>query len=145
MHLNDGSCQKCLEILNRYPGINQNLNLWILNLQRNNPDAHVSCAGRGMVDQEAAFHRGASKAHYGESSHNYNCAVDIFQLSDGKAVWDREWFDLVVGANLADGLKWYGAPGAVFYELPHVELTDWKLLVKSGDAKLVEDTRTPLS
>lgn len=138
MHVNDGACAKCQEIFDRYPGFNEELWSWFKAIQVESPEAHIACAGRGKIDQELAFHKGASKAHYGQSSHNYNCAIDIFELRGMEAVWDKAWFQKVVGENLYPFLKWYGAPGASFYELPHVEVSDWKLLVNSGAAKLVE-------
>lgn len=105
---------------------------WFLDIQRKYPTAHISCAGRGKEDQEDALKRGASKAHWKQSSHNYNCAVDIFELEGDQALWDRDWFDLVVGSNLKPFIKWYGSPGAVFYELPHCERSDWKDRLKQG-------------
>lgn len=138
MHLNNGNCPQCIVIRDHYPNFSPVLWSWFADIQLKHPDAHISCAGRGSVDQEVCYQRGASKAHYGESSHNYNCAIDIFQLEDGQAKWPQEWFDLVVGANLTPKLKWYGAPGAIFYELAHVELTNWRELADMGSVTLVE-------
>lgn len=139
MHINSGNCPKCEEIFNLYPGFYEPLKSWFKDLQQANPDAHVSCAGRGKIQQEEYFQRGATRAHYGQSSHNFNAAIDIFQLKDGTtATWDKTWFSAVVGPALYASFKWYGAPGAVFYELPHVELAGWKSLVQTGELKLVE-------
>lgn len=138
MHTNNGNCEQCDEILNRYPNFNEELRTWFKALQVEHPDAHVSCGGRGKVDQEVCFQRGASKAHYGQSSHNYNCAQDLFQLKDGEAVWEQTWFDEVVKPNLYPFLKWYGAPDATFRELPHVEVASWRELVQNGSVFLVE-------
>lgn len=138
MHTNEGDCKKCLEIFDRYPHFNEELKVWFLAIQLENPDAHISCAGRGRIDQEVAFKRGASRAHYGQSAHNYNCAIDIFQLKDKSAVWEVNWFRKVVAENLYPHLKWYGTPGAIYNELPHVEISDWPMLVKNKKAVLVE-------
>jgi hypothetical protein len=137
-HINTGKCPKCEEIFAKYPGFNEELHEWFKGIQAQSHDCHISCAGRGSVDQEVAFKRGASKAHYGQSSHNFNAAIDLFQLVGNAAVWNKGWFAKVVGQNLPASLKWYGAPGAVFYELPHVELSAWRDQVKLGKLKLVE-------
>lgn len=140
-HVNNGSCEKCLEIFRRYPNFNIELKIWFTDLQKKYPDAHISCAGRGKADQEQAFNLKASRAHYGQSAHNCNQAIDIFQQDGHLAKWDQEWFDMVIGANLdkcTAELKWYGAPGAEFFERPHVEIANWRDLLKSGAAKLVE-------
>jgi len=89
-HVNNGSCDKCEEIFDVYLGFYQPLKDWFLKTQAKVKDCHISQAGRGKADQEADFTAGKSKAHYGQSSHNYNAAVDIFQLTaDGKAAWPR--------------------------------------------------------
>lgn len=131
-HLNTGSCQKCVEIFDRFPGFHLELRAWFIALQAVNKDAHISCAGRGRAEQEDCFTRGASKAHYGQSSHNYNAAIDIFRLTQaGGASWDKPWFEVVIGPAVHAAtiqLKWYGEPGATFYELPHVEIAAWRSL-----------------
>lgn len=137
-HQNTGACSGCVGILDRYPGFHEDLRIWFHAVQIENPDFHVSCAGRGRVEQEAAFYRGASKAHYGRSAHNWNAALDAFQLKDGKALWERPYFEEVVGLNLYPRLKWYGAKDAEFYELPHIEIADWRALSEKGALQLVE-------
>jgi hypothetical protein len=137
-HENSGRCRKCLQILARYPSLDAELGNWFCDLQFRQAELHVSCAGRGKIEQEECFQRGASKAHYGQSAHNYNCALDLFQLKNGNPVWDRTWFGEVVGKNLTRNLKWYGAAGAAFYELPHVEVAAWRDEAKLGLTRLVE-------
>ncbi len=125
-HTNNGDCPKCEEILNRFAGCHPMLVDWFVQLQRKHPDAHISCAGRGRKDQEDAKKRGASKASYGESAHNYNMALDLFKMHQSGAEWPRDWFNEVVGKTLPGWLTWYGAPGSKFFELPHVEVTNWR-------------------
>jgi len=83
---------------------------------------------------------GLSRAHYGQSSHNFNCAIDFFRLVQTGATFDSPWYRDVLGpVVLADpNLVWYGKPGSVFLEMPHVEKADWKALVSTGQAKPVE-------
>ena len=135
-HVNNGDCEKCDEIFDRYPGFHAALRSWFKTLQKKVTDAHISCAGRGYEEQEEAFQKGLSRAHYGQSAHNYNGAIDLFRLTlPGGASYDKPWFRDKVGSavfrNNADPeakveLNWYGKPGASFYELPHVEVQTWK-------------------
>lgn len=119
--------------------MNLDLRLWFVMFQGKHPEAHISEAGRGLVDQEAAKHRGASKASFGESAHNCNCAIDMFEMAgDRKIIYEKEWFQKVLAPELPDYLVWYGAPGSKFFELPHIEHRDWKKLLAEGKAKLVE-------
>jgi hypothetical protein len=136
-HTNNGDCKKCDEIFDRYPGFDTSLRSWFKSLQRDVPDAHISCAGRGRVDQEDAKKRGASNAHYGESAHNYNLAIDIFRLHQLGAEWPQSWFTEHIAPRLTKELlfDWYGAPGSEFFELPHVQVRSWK---KLAQLKLVE-------
>ena len=146
-HINTGNCDKCEQILNTFPGFHAELKAWFKKTQQKVKDAHISCAGRGRSEQEAAFQSGASRAHYGESSHNFNCAIDVFRLTLTGASYDRPWFRDSIGtavySNNADParmveLKWYGMPGSKFLELPHIEVNDWKALAEQGLVKLVE-------
>lgn len=131
-----------------YLGFYQPLKDWFLKTQAKVKDCHISQAGRGKADQEADFTAGKSKAHYGQSSHNYNAAVDIFQLTaDGKAAWPELWFRDKIGtavySNNCDpekkiNINWYGKSGAKFRELPHCEVDNWTFLVRSEELKLVE-------
>ena len=140
-HINNGACPKCQEIVNRWPGFHLDLLEWFKGLQKNTPEAHISHAGRGREEQEFYFKNKASRAHYGESAHNYNCALDIFKLLLTGANWDRNWFyDVIYPAVKACKipLKWYGEPGSKFFELPHVEVAEWRVLAQQGKVKLVE-------
>lgn len=126
-HENSGNCQHCLEIFNRYTGFHYGLKQWFLAIQIKYPEAHISCAGRGKVDQEDCFDRKVSRAHYSESAHNYNAAIDIFKNEPGEqASWPEDWFKEVVGSNLPNWLEWYGSPTAKFRELPHVQVLGYK-------------------
>lgn len=136
-HKNDGNCEKCKSLFDRYDGFHQGLRSWFEDLQRHVPDAHISCAGRGKDDQTILFNRKATRAIYGRSSHNYNAAIDIFRNEPGR-LYEEQWFKKNVGNFLEDWIEWYGKPGSKFYELPHVEVKDWRQLAQSGNIKLVE-------
>lgn len=143
-HLNNGDCGKCDDIFNRYPGFHPGLRAWFKQVQKEDPTAHISAAGRGKVEQEAFFEKGASRAHYGQSAHNYNAAIDIFRLIHTGADWSPPWFRSSIQPRvekhnaqidtLVFKITWYGMPGSKFFELPHVEVSGWKNL----NLKLVE-------
>jgi hypothetical protein len=137
-HANTGRCPKCAATFDRYPGAHPGLRSWFVALQLAHPEAHISDAGRGAVRQEEYYYRGATRAHWTESSHNWNAAIDIFELRAGVAKWDQAWFDRVVDPALTVDLLWYGKPRAKFRELPHVEVKGWKILASKGLLKLVE-------
>lgn len=137
-HANNGNCGKCEELFNVYPGFDSSLKSWFKSLQTNHPEAHISCAGRGKADQELMFSRGASKAHWTQSSHNYNAAIDIFSMKDVKNIYDPKFYSDILKPALISNLKWYGEPNAPFHELPHVEISAWRDMVKAGQLKLVE-------
>lgn len=138
-HENSGNCPQCEKIFNRYPGFHSGLKKWFKDLQAKVPTAHISCAGRGQQDQEECVRRGASRAHWSKSAHNWNCAIDLFEM-DGKIgdLYERPWFEAHVAGQVPSELEWYGAPGASFPELPHIELRGWRELAHTGKVKLVE-------
>lgn len=137
-HQNNGKCEKCKEIIERYPNFNPTLKSWFFLFQAKHPEAHVSCAGRGVADQMAALAAKASKASFGDSAHNWNCAIDVFVILPGKDIYDREWFKTVLAPAIPYFLNWYGAPGSPFPELPHIELREWRGLRAQGLCALVE-------
>lgn len=138
-HQNNGKCQKCIEIMDKYPNMNKQLRSWFTLFQAKHKEAHVSCAGRGYSDQEAAKAAGASKASYGKSAHNYNCAIDVFVLLPNKDLYDKKWFTEVLAPEVPYFLKWYGEPGCSFPELPHLEVREWRGLLVQGLCALVEE------
>ena len=140
-HENNGACQKCLEVINAYPGFHEPLKDWFIATQKALPEVHVSEAGRGKARQAACLKSGASKAKFGKSAHNYNCALDLFEMGgdDIKNIYEKKWFIEKLAPTLKDSIEWYGKKGAPFFELPHIELKGWRDMVKAGTLKLVEE------
>jgi hypothetical protein len=139
LHQDTGKCSWCQHILDRYKNFHPQLRAWFEDVQAQVPDAHISCAGRGRQDQEMDFHRRVSKAHYGQSSHNYNAAIDLFKSAPTVTeMYDKVWFRTQIAPKLSGDLEWYGAPGAEFYELPHIEVRGWKDMAQRGELLLVE-------
>lgn len=111
---------------------------WFILFQSKHQEAHISCAGRGIKDQQAAKAAGASRADFGESAHNWNAAIDVFVQLPQKNIYDENWFKTVFAPEVPYFLNWYGAPGATFHELPHIELREWRGRKASGELALVE-------
>lgn len=130
-HINNGKCPRCAKILHAFPGFEPSLEQWFLDFQKSFPEAHVSSAGRGKEEQEKAFKTGRSKARWGESPHNFNLALDIFRLTLNGAQFDAVWYRDVLAPAVAKNpsLTW-GGNWKRFRDMPHVEITNWKDLVK---------------
>ena len=84
---------------------------------------------RGKDDQEKAFNEGKSKAHWGQSKHNYSpsCAVDAMPYpidwSDIPRVREFSEFVKNKAKELNIGITW-GGDFRGFFDGPHYELTD---------------------
>lgn len=136
-HDNSGACGHCKEIMNKYPGLDEDLRQWFAETQRQFTNFHIAEAGRGREAQEDDFNHGRSRAHYGESAHNWNSAIDCFFIVDGVYSLDESLFKIVT-ANLPSFIEWYGSANAKFYERPHFEKKNWKELADQGLLWLVE-------
>ncbi len=137
-----GDCPGCEHLFDRYPGFDAPLRLWFGTVRRAFFDAHISCAGRGKIEQEVDFQRGASNAHWGQSAHNYNAAIDLFQ-QDMNAPHHysvtRDWvLSIFDKCPLPADFEWYGAPGEKYREVPHIQVRNWRELVVPNSLRLVE-------
>lgn len=84
---------------------------------------------RNEADQNAAYVLGHSKAKWGESPHNYGCAVDIIHGIRGWDLSRRQW-DIIghIGKELAiqNALRiTWGGDWKTIWDPAHWELTDW--------------------
>lgn len=136
-HTNNGKCAKCAEIMDEFCGLHPVVRDFIEKCQAKYPEFHVSDACRGYLEQELYFKRGASLAHYGESSHNYGCGADTFFLIDGAYSLSIEDYEKKIKPMIPDTIAW-GHEWPHFRETPHFELKAWKTLRDQGLAKLVE-------
>jgi hypothetical protein len=128
-HLNNGKCEKCAAIFDAYPDFDASLREWFEVIQEAVPECHISCAGRGKEAQEKALKDGASRAHYGESAHNYNAAIDIFRLDEKlHACWEYRWIVEKIVPQLPTWVRWYGVREGKrdFIEAAHFERRGWK-------------------
>lgn len=130
-HRNNGECLYCVEIRDRFPNFNADLWSWFAMMQKIIPDFHISCAGRGQRDQELLYMKGASRAHWTWSAHNWGAGLDTFFMCDLNNLWPRKRYD-ALSLGLPPTITWYGKIGSVFPELPHFELRNWRALKDQG-------------
>lgn len=136
-HQNNGNCPGCIQAMDTYVGFSSTLYTWFRAVQKVHPDFHIAEAGRGKVAQERDFHKGASKAHYGQSAHNCNAAFDTFFQIGGNYHVDEYLYKQIEPWITAE-IEWYGEKGAKFYERPHYELKGWRVMLAQGLLHLVE-------
>jgi hypothetical protein len=109
----DGKCKGCAAKLQEaYPKMAE----WFWNeVLPKYPNAHVAWSYRGEKFQEECVKAGASKLHFPHSAHNRRVAIDpskpfdpanesdpnskpesfaldLFEINDGKAVWDPKFY-----------------------------------------------------
>jgi hypothetical protein len=118
--------------MNTYPNFYRPLRSWFVFFQAAHPEFHASEAGRGQEKQEKEFSEKDTLAHWLESAHNYNAALDLFIVVNGRSLYDKEWFNKILAPAIPKTLEWYGRPGCTFREFPHVQVKDWKQLRDSG-------------
>lgn len=108
-------------------------------------DFSIICGHRDKTEQERAYKIGNSKAHFGESAHNYNpsFAVDVYpypvptkaskgviSIDDNSPEWDKM---VCTFKNAAHKMGIEIVCGADFKSLvdkPHIEIKNWKGKVK---------------
>lgn len=135
-HTNDGACKKCMEIIFSYADPYEPLVEWFSETQKQLPELHCSEAGREQARQERLFEIKRTNAHWKQSAHNWNCALDLFK-NDKMNIYDEDWFRGKFAKFIPSWISWYGAIGAKYYELPHVEPRNWEALQETGEIKLV--------
>lgn len=100
------------------------------------PKFQVLESRRGRKDQEAAFARGNSKAHFGQSPHNYDPAIalDVVPLplnwDDIKAFKQLGAFVVAKAKELGIPISW-GGGWRSFKDYPHYELDPWRDYAKT--------------
>lgn len=113
-------------------------------------DFKILDATRGKAAQELAFKLGRSKAHFGQSAHNWvpAIAMDLFPApyswDDNQAFIDLSKVILRIAKEQGTPLRWGGdwdMDGKVnttgLVDLPHYELNPWRDWAKSSH--LVQD------
>lgn len=88
-------------------------------------DIDMTDGWRGEKDQEAAFSSGASKAHFGESAHNYGAAFDVVPVENNRPVWETDSWSTIGDVGQALGLQWGGAFSTIV-DKPHFNIPNWQ-------------------
>ena len=96
-------------------------------------DFSLICGTRNKEEQEEAWLKGNSKAHYGQSPHNFEPAL-AFDLTPYPCDWNNiESFKRVAeiiiecAIELDIDITW-GGNFTNLKDYPHIELTNWKEL-----------------
>ncbi len=106
-------------------------------------DCTIECGYRNKEDQEKAFNKGNSKAHWGSSFHNYQPALAVdctpypSRWSDEKKLKDLGALVKIIAIDIGIKIK-YGGDWQNFKDLPHYELTEALDIIKKGESKLGE-------
>ncbi len=117
-HTKDPRCPLCEDKLRQ---AHPRLQKWFDHIKRDLfDDVHISCSFRTKEDQEKAFHDGRTRALWPHSKHNVvrldgepeSHALDLFQLSEGKAEFKPRYFGAIQLFNKEEGydseLQWGG-------------------------------------
>lgn len=108
-------------------------------------DFSIICSHRGQEEQERAFNAGNSKAHFGQSAHNFfpSFAVDVWpypvpykqvkgvkQLDNNSPEWNKMVCTFKNAAKQMGIDIVCGADFKTLKDFPHIEIADWKTRVK---------------
>lgn len=103
-------------------------------------DVKVICGARSKKDQESAFNKGASKAKWGSSWHNYRIAIDLGLFKGGKYI-DSSNPDLAwtvycaIGEVCKEyGIEW-GGSWTSFIDAPHFQINMGRSSPNAKDKK----------
>ena len=98
-------------------------------------DFAVICGERGRAEQEAAYAKGASHAHFGQSPHNFAPS-----LAFDAAPRPLDWNDAAGFSHLADTIKAaavecgviieWGGDFPLLADRDHFQLASWKTLAR---------------
>lgn len=110
-------------------------------------DFSIICGHRDKTEQEHAFQIGTSKAHFGQSAHNYNpsFAVDVYPypipmtrknlttaivIDNDSKEWDKMVYAFKSAAKQLGIEIECGADWTKLKDRPHIEIKGWKDKVK---------------
>ena len=105
-------------------------------------DILTTCTMRTEAEQQALWNQGrttpghiVTNAKPGSSAHQYGLAIDIVPIVNGKPDWsgNSATWQAIGALGQAQGLEWYGAPGAPFPESAHFSLSNWRDLITTGE------------
>ena len=110
------------------------------NLGTQNIDIEMTDGWRGQAEQESDFARGVSKAHFGQSAHNYGAAFDCAPIINGTLSWPplNDTWKAIALAGQSQGLTW-GGTFTTIVDLPHFEDPDWQSYALQNTAPAVTE------
>jgi len=96
----------------------------------------IVCSYRGKEAQEEAFEKGFSKAHFGQSPHNYlpalavDCVPYPSMWSDEKKLKELGAIVKIKAIDLEMEIEWGG--NWKFLDYPHYQISGWQKLINGN-------------
>ncbi len=125
-HLNKAQCAACDQIVTL---CSEDLQKWFHSERAEDLSLHALSSYRGKDRQEAHFQAGRSKAHFGESPHNYSPsrALDVVFVVQGQNSWNLVKLD-TMAKRAPSNIEW-GGYWKDFKDNPHFQEREWKTMV----------------
>lgn len=104
-------------------------------------DFYVLCGYRDEISQEMDFANGTTKAHFGQSPHNYqpSLAVDLgpspLNWNDRGSFLELAKIVIAEAALLKIPITW-GGSFQTLKDLPHFEITPWRKMIDNPGMKI---------
>ena len=122
-HSNDSKfCVLCSKKTDQVSGV---LSFLFAQIRDEFPDCHMSWGYRDEKQQQEQLEKGYTQVRFPGSKHNRVPAeaMDLFQLKDGKAVFDKEYYEKVAKFvyTKTKNVKWGGSFKKP--DFPHFELS----------------------
>lgn len=113
-----------------HPEILEFERLLIKRLKKYGVPMFAHCVMRGEAEQNRVYIQGYSKSKWGQSAHNYGCAVDVIHGLKGWEIPRKSW-EIIghMGDELASQKGWkikWGGTFKVPWDPAHWELENWK-------------------
>lgn len=113
-----------------HPEILEFERVFIMRMRKLGVPLFAHCVMRGMAEQQRVFETGHSKAKWGNSPHNYGCAVDIVH---GTLAWQmpRKSWEIIghmgkeTAASIGVKVEW-GGDFKSLWDPAHWQLHNWR-------------------
>lgn len=113
--------------------------LFVKRLKKLGVPVFAHCVWRGEHEQNRLYVQGRSKVTYGNSAHNYGCAVDLIHGTKGWDIPEKSWAMIGhIGLELAASKGWKIQWGGTwkFYDPAHWELANWRKRAAEAEISL---------
>lgn len=145
IHASNGACNGCHAKLFHYGEPHPLILSYFTTTQKSNPSFHIAVAGRNEADQEAAFRAKKTRAHFGQSPHNYIplLAIDVFILQpNGQPSFNVDKLRAIIVPSLEafPEIEYSGNWPIIhgFQEYDHLEVRAWQTIIKNTQTALVQ-------